>query len=194
MLHVGLAAWVICPSSASIVPQQQVIDISVVMISAPESQPIMAANTQISEPVIPVKTKTPQRKFLTPIKQAQEKSETPKQMSAMGHLTSGPEKPDATQKIAATTEPVFNATSLHNTPPAYPELARNRGIEGEVMLEVNVTPDGTAQTVDVKHSSGCALLDRTARDAISHWHFVPAQHDGQVVEAKVDVPVEFRLE
>ncbi len=80
-----------------------------------------------------------------------------------------------------------------NPPPAYPRLALVRGWQGEVMLRVRVVADGTVSAVDIEQSSGHAILDRTALDAVRKWRFIPAQRSGVPVDAEVLVPVPFRL-
>lgn len=109
-------------------------------------------------------------------------------------LTTGPQSSNAIETVAAITEPVFNAASLRNLPPAYPEEARRNGIEGKVLLDVDVTPQGTVHEVRIKHSSGHRILDYAAQAAVQHWRFIPARRDDIVVAASVLVPVKFRLE
>ena len=79
-------------------------------------------------------------------------------------------------------------------PPRYPRLARQRGIEGQVVLRVNIGQDGDALEVFVEQSSGSGLLDRAARKAVQQWQFVPAQTNGVAVASYVRVPVDFVLE
>jgi protein TonB len=80
-----------------------------------------------------------------------------------------------------------------NPPPAYPGIARRRGIEGQVVLRVAVDPSGHAAAVSVVRSSGSDLLDEAAREAVAHWTFRPARMAGQPIGADVEVPVTFRL-
>ena len=79
-------------------------------------------------------------------------------------------------------------------PPRYPRLARQRGIEGQVVLRVNIGQNGDALEVFVEQSSGSGLLDRAARKAVQQWQFVPAQTNGVAVASYVRVPVDFVLE
>lgn len=178
-------------------PPQQVVDISVVMLSslAPEqTEAATAATVESVQPLAPEKL-TALQIPATPSKQVLKKTETKHEKSiASTPPTTGPQAPKATIKVAAITKPIFNAASLHNTPPAYPDEARRRGIEGTVTLEVDVTAQGAAQEVTVTNSSGYALLDRAAHDAIRNWHFIPAHRGDEIVEARVMVPVEFRLD
>lgn len=196
VLHAGLLAWVTYPSATPVNPHQQVIDISVVKISPPELPQATPAFDTSVEPLKPVKPDTPlvQRKPPSQSKQMRERAEMPFKQASPAPPTSGPQAPEATETLAAITEPVFNATYLHNMPPVYPDEARRKGVQGKVLLVVKVTPQGNAMDISIAHSSGYRLLDTAARDAVSHWRFVPARRDGQIVESRVIVPVEFRLE
>jgi protein TonB len=81
-----------------------------------------------------------------------------------------------------------------NRPPAYQALARRRGWEGTVVLEVDVDGDGRVQAVRIQTSSSYALLDREALDAVGKWRFTPGSRNGTAVESKVLVPVHFMLQ
>lgn len=80
-----------------------------------------------------------------------------------------------------------------NPSPKYPEIARRRGYEGEVLLSVMVADDGTVATLKVKQSSGHSILDRAAVKAVALWKFEPARRMGVPVPLTVDIPVRFVL-
>jgi len=81
-----------------------------------------------------------------------------------------------------------------NPLPPYPGSARRMGMEGVVLLEVIVAPDGRAREVRVLRSSGHALLDEAAVSTVrTHWRFIPARRDGVPVESRAEVPIRFRL-
>ncbi len=94
---------------------------------------------------------------------------------------------------AAATPPRFDADYLNNPAPAYPPLARRNGEQGRVLLRVLVAPDGRAQDVVLKASSGHERLDRAAIDAVRQWRFVPARLGAEPVAAWVVVPIAFSL-
>ncbi|RMD68336.1 MAG: energy transducer TonB, partial [Gammaproteobacteria bacterium] len=83
---------------------------------------------------------------------------------------------------------------LANPKPRYPRLARRRGLEGEVLLEVKVGSAGLPLRVRVVRSSGHPVLDRAALEAVSRWRFAPARRGGIPVTATTRIPVRFRLE
>lgn len=89
--------------------------------------------------------------------------------------------------------PGFAPGSRDNPLPRYPSAARRRGIEGTVLLEVLVSPQGQAEQVEILRSSGSSLLDEAAREAILRWRFTPARRGAVAVPGRITVPITFRL-
>jgi protein TonB len=85
-------------------------------------------------------------------------------------------------------------TKFHNRDPIYPAEAAIRGERGAVTLLIHVSPEGLASDVDIAQSSGYAALDRSARDAVLKWHFLPAVKDGRPIEFEMPLRVVFRLD
>jgi protein TonB len=82
-----------------------------------------------------------------------------------------------------------------NPLPPYPLVARRLGMEGVVLLDVVVAPDGHASDVRVSRTSGFPALDQSALTTVrERWRFVPARRDGVPVESRVTVPIRFRLD
>jgi protein TonB len=102
-------------------------------------------------------------------------------------------KPALQSSGDAVTPPQFGAAYLNNPKPGYPAFARRMGIEGEVMIKVLVSSQGTALKIEVAHSSGYEILDKAAAEAVKNWRFVPAKHGDSPVEEWVQVPVAFHL-
>jgi protein TonB len=86
------------------------------------------------------------------------------------------------------------------TPPAimkevkadYTEEARQKSIEGEVLLEIVVRRDGSVSDVKLMRGLPAGLNDR-AIAAVRQWRFSPARLKGQPVDVIVEVAVEFKL-
>ena len=95
------------------------------------------------------------------------------------------------ERLGALTEAL--PSYLRNPPPVYPRRARERRQEGTVVLEVEVLPTGRCGTINVLSSSGYALLDQTALNAVRHWVFRPARRWNQMVSFWVEIPITFRL-
>lgn len=94
-----------------------------------------------------------------------------------------------------TEQEVIEACPLYrqNPPPDYPPLARKRGLEGTVELDVLVSPSGTADTVRLALTSGHDLLDRAALSAVEKWLFQPGKKGEETAAMWVRVPVRFAL-
>ncbi|WP_149193399.1 energy transducer TonB [Luteimonas suaedae] len=88
---------------------------------------------------------------------------------------------------AATRAPV----AVETPAPRYPSSALRRGDSGEVVLQVRVGADGSAQAVEVVRGSNSRALDRAAVAAVRRWRFQPALRDGQPVPGMVQVPIVF---
>lgn len=81
---------------------------------------------------------------------------------------------------------------LQSVDPEYTKEARKMGIQGTVVVEVVLTPQG--KVCPVRIVKGLTFeLDQNAAKAVEKWKFKPAERDGQPVAAKVDVEVAFRL-
>jgi len=80
-----------------------------------------------------------------------------------------------------------------NTPPAYPGLARKRGQEGTVFLQVLVNREGRVDNLEIETSSGFTLLDRAAVSSVKKWSFEPGRRGQERIPMWVRVPVTFKL-
>jgi protein TonB len=66
-------------------------------------------------------------------------------------------------------------------------------LQGTVLLRVHVLPDGHADSVEVRQSSGARALDEAALEAVRHWTFVPAMRGKTALAGWATVPIEFKL-
>ena len=105
-----------------------------------------------------------------------------------------------TQQVFRSTADRGNAAVNHkprpvagNPKPHYPLLARNKGIEGRVVVNVLVSAQGTVKTISVGQSSGSRLLDKAALQTVKKWRFHPVLHNGKAVPSSETVPVVFKL-
>ena len=80
-----------------------------------------------------------------------------------------------------------------NAPPAYPEIARARGYEGIVLVSAEILPDGRVGEIKIRKSSGYAILDQSAIQAVKPWRFEPARKSGNPFTAWVELPIKFIL-
>lgn len=89
--------------------------------------------------------------------------------------------------------PHFNVAYLNNPRPAYPPIARRLGLEGLVVLRVQVSAGGVPEQVAVARTSGAPMLDDAAQKAVQGWTFVPARRGDTPVAHIVEVPIRFQL-
>jgi TonB family protein len=69
----------------------------------------------------------------------------------------------------------------------YPRLARERGIEGTVLVRFKVLPSGTVETVNVVRSSGASILDEASVTTVYRAAPLP------FVSGWVEVPMSYIL-
>ena len=74
----------------------------------------------------------------------------------------------------------------------YTEDARQRGLSGEVVLEIVVRRDGSVGEVKILRGLASGLNDRAVQ-AVRQWRFAPARRLGTPVDVIVEVAVEFKL-
>jgi TonB family protein len=75
--------------------------------------------------------------------------------------------------------------------PLYPEAAHAAGIEGLVVLDAVIAPNGSVQSL--RPISGPPSLLRSAVDAVQSWKFEPYLSDGRPVAVETTIALEFRL-
>ncbi|MBL4574755.1 MAG: energy transducer TonB [Opitutaceae bacterium] len=74
--------------------------------------------------------------------------------------------------------------------PKYPTIARRRGVEGIVILDISLTNSGHVSNAFIVKSSGSSALDRSALKAVKIWRF-PAGRFNSITSFKQKI--EFRL-
>lgn len=141
----------------------------------------------------------PQKTVITPTKSRAAASATPPPVST-GATPAAPvtdTKEKSAQSVEADivveTPARHDVAYLQNPAPDYPVLSRRRREEGTVYLLVWVSRSGNPDKIQVARSSGFTRLDDAARKTVMQWRFVPARRGKSEIDAKVTVPVVFRL-
>lgn len=95
---------------------------------------------------------------------------------------------------------VFELVDLDEKPrpltplrPIYPPQARMRKLEGLVVVEFIVSPDGSVRNAEVVSSRPGDVFNKAALQAVRRWRFSPGTKGGKPVAARVRQKVEFRL-
>ena len=77
--------------------------------------------------------------------------------------------------------------------PQYPRNAQRDRIEGEVVFEVTINPDGTVKSARPIKAQPRGVFEAAAMSAILKWKFKPKIVDGKGVETKGIQPITFKL-
>jgi periplasmic protein TonB len=80
---------------------------------------------------------------------------------------------------------------LKNVSPVYPDIAKQARVQGVVILECTISPQG--KVTDVKVLRGIPLLDSAATDAVKQWVYTPTLLNGVPVPVIMTVTVNFKL-
>ncbi len=92
-------------------------------------------------------------------------------------------------KMIHEAKPIYRS----NPSPKYPIMAKIRGYQGNVLLNVLVNKDGKVNDLNIFRSSGYPLLDRAATSSVKHWLFEPGMIGEEKVNTWVRVPIRFEL-
>lgn len=127
--------------------------------------------------------------------EAQSKPEPPVKPAPMTNTATASRTSDEhIEQPVVVQPPSYHMGSMYNPDPVYPGLAKRRGWQGEVVLRVEVGPDGRSRHVEVQSSSGYPVLDHSALRTIrDEWQFEPARKNDLAVLGVTSVPVRFQL-
>jgi TonB family protein len=87
-----------------------------------------------------------------------------------------------------------NVPELHQTQTidaSYPLLGQHMRVQGSVVLQAVVGADGIIENLRVL--SGPTVLTTAAQQAVREWHFKPYLQNGQAVETKARITVNFSI-
>jgi TonB family protein len=94
---------------------------------------------------------------------------------------------------------------LHKVNPAYPDDAKADKVEGKFLIDVVIGKDGavrdahvvassaTPDRLDAAEQSGDPRLAKAAVEAVRAWRYEPVLKNGQPVEAKMTITINFKL-
>lgn len=75
----------------------------------------------------------------------------------------------------------------------YPAIARRKGWQGTVRLELHIEADGTVSHLELDQTSGYPVLDRAALDCLQTARIPDAERWLQGESTDIVIPVEYRL-
>lgn len=108
-----------------------------------------------------------------------------------------PDPPAPRPRVIETAKPVFVSSvvlqgkAVERVVPVYPELPRRIRLQGEVSVEVIISPEGRVESVRVV--SGHPLLVEAAREAARGWRFEPTFLNGVPVRVTGVITFVFKL-
>jgi periplasmic protein TonB len=83
-------------------------------------------------------------------------------------------------------------TKVRDVKPVYPPIAQSARVQGVVIIEATIGPDGRVK--DAKVLRSIPLLDQAALDAVKQWVFTPTLLNGVPVPVIMTVTVNFTLQ
>lgn len=96
--------------------------------------------------------------------------------------------------VALTDDTVDESAAFRNRAiPEYPERARQREIEGSVLVSVLVGTDGLPKATQILQATPAGVFDQAVLAAVQASTFEPARYQGQPVEQWVNIPYPFSL-
>lgn len=84
------------------------------------------------------------------------------------------------------------ARLLSSVPPAYPPIAKNQHVAGDVRIDALI--DATGHVSSMKVVAGPTLLHQAAMEALRQWKYQPATLNGNPVSMHLTVTIQFRLQ
>ncbi len=75
--------------------------------------------------------------------------------------------------------------------PSYPPLAQHMNVQGSVVLQALIAADGTVESLH--KLSGPEILASAAQQAVREWRFKPVYQNGQAVETRATITVNFTI-
>jgi len=100
-----------------------------------------------------------------------------------------PPPPVAPVRVGGNIKP---PTKTRDVKPVYPAIAQSARVQGVVIIEATIGPDGKVK--DAKVLRSIPLLDQAALDAVRQWEFTPTLLNGVPVPVIMTVTVNFTLQ
>jgi TonB family protein len=89
------------------------------------------------------------------------------------------------------TASIVSAKLIKRVSPEYPDEARQKAIQGTVVLNVILRKDGSVSVQSV--AEGNPMLSPAAIEAVRQWRYEPFKLNGQLVEVETKISVVFTL-
>ena len=97
----------------------------------------------------------------------------------------------ATPQRVRVSQGVTQGLLIRKVQPTYPPLARQARIQGSVLLQAEISKEGTIQ--NLRLISGHPMLAPAAIEAVKQWRYKPYILNGEPVEVETQITVNFTL-
>jgi periplasmic protein TonB len=97
----------------------------------------------------------------------------------------------ATPQRVRVSQGVTQGLLIRKVQPTYPPLARQARIQGTVLLQAEISKEGTIQ--NLRLISGHPMLAPAAIEAVKQWRYKPYILNGEPVEVETQITVNFTL-
>ena len=97
----------------------------------------------------------------------------------------------ATPQRVRVSQGVTQGLLIRKIQPTYPPLARQARIQGSVLLQAEISKDGTIQ--NLRLMNGHPMLAPAAIEAVKQWRYKPYILNGEPVEVETQITVNFTL-
>ena len=97
----------------------------------------------------------------------------------------------ATPQRVRVSQGVTQGLLIRKIQPAYPPLARQARIQGTVLLQAEISKEGTIE--NLRLISGHPMLAPAAIEAVKQWRYKPYILNGEPVEVETQITVNFTL-
>ena len=97
------------------------------------------------------------------------------------------------ENVALTEDTVDKAPVPPRATPPYPDRAKQRGIEGRVVVSVLVNRSGQVEKIRILQSEPPGVFDEAVRNSVPNWSFEPATYQGEPVQTWGTLTIPFRL-
>ncbi|MBZ5706754.1 MAG: energy transducer TonB [Acidobacteriia bacterium] len=97
----------------------------------------------------------------------------------------------ATPQRVRVSQGVSQGLLIRKVQPVYPPLARQARIQGNVVLQAEISKDGTIE--NLRLMSGHPMLAPSAIEAVKQWRYKPYFLNGEPVEVETQITVIFSL-
>ncbi len=87
----------------------------------------------------------------------------------------------------------YKIGTIENPHPEYPMIARKKGWQGKLLLNVHVNKYGNVTNIKVVKTSGFEILDKTSVETLKNWKFIPARIGKKNIKDNLNIPVSFKL-